>query len=87
MGTMIFLKTTDFLQEGTRADYTVEMFKSHADTVRSYINDPSIGYEKVERILDAAHAIKLQTSRVVGEKRVKDEDLKQRLLEDYKNNK
>jgi len=80
-----FFKNNRLFKEGTRAEYTVEMFKFHADMVRSYINDPSIGYEKVERILDAAHAIKLQTSRVIGEKRIQEEVLKQRLLEDYKN--
>ena len=79
-----FFKNNRLFKEGTRAAYTVESFKFHADMVRSYINDPSIGYEKVERILDAAHAIKLQTSRVIGEKRIQEEVLKQRLLEDYK---
>ncbi|MGV8982269.1 SpoVR family protein [Clostridium sp.] len=80
-----FFKNNRLFVDGTRASSTVEMFKFHADMVRSYINDPSIGYEKVERILDAAHAIKLQTSRVIGEKRIQAEDLKQRLLDDYKN--
>ncbi|MBU3143316.1 SpoVR family protein [Clostridium sp. CF012] len=80
-----FFKNNRLFKEGTRAASTVEMFKFHADMVRSYINDPSIGYEKVERILDAAHAIKLQTSRVIGEKRIQGEVLKQRLLDDYKN--
>lgn len=80
-----FFKNNRLFVDGTRASSTVEMFKFHADMVRSYINDPSIGYEKVERILDAAHAIKLQTSRVIGEKRIQAEVLKQRLLEDYKN--
>ena len=81
-----FFKNNRLFKDGTRAASTVEMFKFHADMVRSYINDPSIGYEKVERILDAAHAIKLQTSRVIGEKRIQGEVLKQRLLDDYKNN-
>jgi stage V sporulation protein R len=80
-----FFKNNRLFAEGTRANYTVEMFKSHADTVRSYINDPSIGYERVERILDSAHAIKLQTSRVIGEKKISDEEIKKRLLNDYKN--
>lgn len=81
-----FFKNNRLFKEGTRAASTVEMFKFHADTVRSFINDPSIGYEKVERILDAAHAIKFQTNRVIGAKRITDEVLKQRILEDYKNN-
>jgi len=81
-----FFKNNRLFKVGTRAASTVEMFKFHADTVRSFINDPSIGYEKVERILDAAHAIKFQTSRVIGEKRIPEEVLKQRILDDYKNN-
>ena len=79
-----FFKNNRLFFEGTRADYTVEMFKSHADTVRSYINDPSIGYENVERILDAAHAIKLQTSRVVGAKRLTDAEIRQNIIDSYK---
>ncbi|MCJ7687815.1 MAG: SpoVR family protein [Clostridiaceae bacterium] len=80
-----FFKNNRLFKDGTRAASTVEMFKFHADMVRSYINDPSIGYEKVERVLDAAHAIKFQTSRVIGEKREQGDVLKQRLLDDYKN--
>lgn len=78
-----FFKNNRLFKEGTRADYTVEMFKSHADKIRSYINDPSIGYESVERVLNAAHAIKLQIDRVVGEKRMDEDVLKRRILEDY----
>jgi stage V sporulation protein R len=79
-----FFKNNRLFAEGTKARYTVEMFKSHADRVRGYINDPSIGYENVEKILDAAHAIKLQTSRVIGEKRLKDEEIKKRMLDSCK---
>lgn len=78
-----FFKNNRLFVEGTRAEYTVEMFKTHADTVRSYINDPSIGYEKVERILDAAHSIKLQTSRVIGEKRLTEEQKRRKILDSF----
>lgn len=44
------------------AEYALEMFKNHADRVRSYIEDPSIGLERVEAILDAAHSLSLQRS-------------------------
>jgi stage V sporulation protein R len=44
----------------TQPQYTIEKFKAHADRVRSYIEDPSIGAEKVEWILDAAHALQFQ---------------------------
>ncbi len=48
---------------GTRAEYSLEMFKNHANRIRSYIEDPSIGLEAVENILDSAHALSLQRSR------------------------
>lgn len=48
---------------GFDAQYTLEMFKTHADRIRSYVEDPSIGIERVEHMLDAAHALNLQRSR------------------------
>jgi stage V sporulation protein R len=54
-----FFKNNRLFKEHTNADLTIEMFKNHANRIRDYIQDPSIGYEKVERILDAAHSIKL----------------------------
>jgi stage V sporulation protein R len=53
----------NFTFRTTRAEYTIETFKSHANRVRHYVEDPSIGLEKVERILDAAHALSLQCRR------------------------
>lgn len=79
-----FFKNNRLFREGTDAKYTVEMFKNHADIIRSYVNDPSIGYEGVEKILDAAHSIKLQTARVIGEKRISNSEIQKRIIEDYK---
>jgi stage V sporulation protein R len=79
-----FFKNNRLFKEGTDAKYTVEMFKNHANIIRGYINDPSIGYESVEKILNAAHSIKFQTSRVIGEKRITQEEMKRRLMDDYK---
>ena len=78
-----FFKNNRLFAEGTRAEKTLEMFKLDADIIRGYINDPSIGYEKVEKILDAAHAIKFQIPRVVGEKIVSEKAIKKRMVEDY----
>ena len=78
-----FFKNNRLFREGTEADYTIEMFKRHADKIRNYINDPSIGYEKVERVLNAAHSIKLQISRVAGEKKLSDEAIAKELMIDY----
>ena len=64
-----FFKNNRLFKEGTNADYTIEMFKNHADMVREYINDPSIGYDEVENVLNSAHAIRFQTERAVGMKK------------------
>ena len=53
----------NFTFRSTRAEYTLQTFKAHADRVRRYIDTPGIGYEKVENILDAAHALSLQCRR------------------------
>ncbi|HEV8422069.1 MAG TPA: SpoVR family protein [Chthoniobacterales bacterium] len=53
----------NFTFRSTRAEYTIEAFKGHANRVRQYIEDPSIGLERVEAILDAAHALSLQCRR------------------------
>lgn len=78
-----FFKNNRLFKQGTNAEYTTEMFKLDADTIRSYINDPSIGYERVERIIDAAHAIRFQIPRVIGEAHISQAELRKRLLDDY----
>lgn len=79
-----FFKNNRLFRDGTRANYTLEMFKLDGEIIRGYINDPSIGYEKVEKILDAAHAIKFQIPRVVGVKELSQEEIRDNLLNDYK---
>ncbi|WP_238882133.1 SpoVR family protein [Clostridium sp. YIM B02551] len=78
-----FFKNNRLFKEGTRAKNTLEMFKLDGDTIRRFINHPSIGYEKVERVLDAAHAIKFQIPRVIGEKRITNEERRERMMSDY----
>lgn len=46
-----------------RADLVVEQFKAHAERVRDYVEDPSVGKASVERVLDAAHALAFQCRR------------------------
>ena len=53
----------NFTFNHTRADLVVEMFKNQANRVRAYTADPSIGIDKVEAILDAAHALSMQCRR------------------------
>jgi len=52
-----FFKNNFTFTSGTDAKETIGSFKARADRVRSYIEDPSIGDERVERVLDAAHAL------------------------------
>ena len=47
----------------TQAGRVVEQFKAHAQRVRTYVEDPSIGRSGVERIVDAAHALAYQCAR------------------------
>ena len=47
----------------TRPEYTLASFKAQARRIRAYVEDPSIGVERVERVLDAAHALAFQCRR------------------------
>lgn len=46
-----------------RPELVVRRFKVHADRVRRYVETPSIGEDKVEALLDAAHALMHQCRR------------------------
>jgi len=50
----------------TNPNNIIDSFKSASKYVRSLIEDPSIGIEQVEKILDAAHSIKYQVPRYPG---------------------
>lgn len=78
-----FFKNNRLFKIGTRAKDTVEMFKNHADRVRAYIQDPGIGYARVEKILNAAHAVKFQITRTIGEKRLTEDEKRRAIYERY----
>lgn len=82
-----FFKNNRLFKEGTRAKYTLEMFNLDSKIIREYIDDPSIGYEKVERILDAAHAIRYQVGRTIGVKELSDDEIKESIIKDYESKK
>ena len=79
-----FFKNNRLFKEGTRAKLALEMFKLDGEIIREYINAPGIGYEKVERILDAAHAIRYNIGRVIGRKEMTDEEIRKNRIDDYK---
>ncbi len=79
-----FFRNNRLFTIGTRAELTVELFKNHASRVREYISDPGIGYEKVEKILNAAHALRYQCARTIGAARLTEEEAKKRIKDSCK---
>jgi len=59
---------------GTKAEYVLQSFKSHAQRISSYQEDPSIGVEAVETMIDHAHAICYQRSRNLAIKQLSQEE-------------
>jgi stage V sporulation protein R len=70
-----FFKNNRMFSE-TRADTAIDRFKSASKRVKKYMEDPHIGIDNVEKILDACHAIKYQVPRTPGIKRRNHKDLK-----------
>jgi len=65
----------------TQADLIVARFKSHTDRIRSYVEDPSIGQQAVEEILDAAHALSFQCQKNQAIKRRSPEEQIEKAIE------
>jgi stage V sporulation protein R len=61
----------------TGADTVIERFKAAGRRVQKYMEDPNIGVDKVEKIIDACHAIKYQVPRTPGLKRREHKKLKE----------
>jgi stage V sporulation protein R len=76
-----FFKNNFTFKSVTRAELTIELFKAHAMRVRRYMEDPSIGIEKVERILDAAHALSWQCRRNLAIRKLSREQQIERAIE------
>ncbi|MHB8427390.1 MAG: SpoVR family protein [Acidiferrobacterales bacterium] len=53
----------NFTFRDTRPELAIAHFKLRADRIRRYAEDPSIGLQRVEEMLDAAHALSLQCRR------------------------
>jgi stage V sporulation protein R len=71
----------NFTFRSTRPEHTLSSFKSHADRVRKYVEDPSIGIERVEHILDAAHALAFQCRRNLAVRKVAQSEQVDRALQ------
>lgn len=66
---------------GTEAKFVLERFKNNSHRVQSYIEDPSIGIEEVENVLDHAHSLSLQRSRNLAIKKLSPEAQRMRRWE------
>jgi stage V sporulation protein R len=76
-----FFKNNFLFRTATRAGETVASFKVRADRVRSYALDPSIGAERVERLLDAAHALAFSCRRNPAVRKLGAEEQRRRRME------
>ncbi|GBD27254.1 hypothetical protein HRbin30_02600 [bacterium HR30] len=72
----------NFTFRTTRPEFVLGAMKSHGQRVRSYIESPSIGIDRVEQVLDAAHALSLQCRRNLAVRKLSEEEQRQRKLED-----
>jgi stage V sporulation protein R len=71
----------NFTFRTTRPEFTISTFKAHAERVREYMEDPSIGLEKIEPVLDAAHALSLQCRRNLAVRKLDRAEQESQLLE------
>ena len=76
-----FFKNNFTFANATRAEQTLSQFKTRADRVRDYEEDPSIGLERVEALIDAAHALSMNSRRNPAIRKLKPEEQRQRLIE------
>ena len=70
-----FFKNNRMFSE-TGADTVIDRFKAAGKRVKKYMEDPSIGVEAVENILDACHSIQFQVPRTPGIRRRDHKELK-----------
>jgi len=71
----------NFTFRSTRPEFTISTFKAHATRVRRYVEDPSIGIERVETTLDAAQALSLQCRRNLAIRKLDTEEARRQLVE------
>src|SRR5262249_44533926 len=70
----------NFTFKSTRAEFTIGTFKAHADRVRRSAAPRSIGLDKVEPFLAAAHSLSLEGGRNLAVKKLTEEEERERLV-------
>jgi stage V sporulation protein R len=76
-----FFKNNFTFTSATRAGETIASFKTRADRIRRYAEDPSIGAEAVELFLDAAHALSFNRRRNQAIKKLDPAQQRERLID------
>jgi stage V sporulation protein R len=71
----------NFTFRHTHPELTVANFKSRADRVRRYVEDPAIGIDKVEALLDAAHALSFNCRRNLGVRKIGEAEQRARAID------
>lgn len=67
----------------TRPESVIQRFRAAKKRIQSYVEDPNIGIEQVEKIIDACHAIQFQTTKY-GLRRRTAEEIKEEKLQELK---
>jgi len=69
--------------KNTRPEGVIQRFRSAKKRIQSYIEDPTIGIDEVERVIDACHAIQFQTTKY-GLRRRTQEEIREEKLNNLK---
>lgn len=65
----------------TRPESVIQRFRAAKKRIQSYVEDPNIGIEQVEKIIDACHAIQFQTTKYGLRRRTQEEVREEKLQE------
>jgi stage V sporulation protein R len=76
-----FRNNTTFAQ--SLPELTVERTRVHANRVREYMDNPTIGFERVEKVIDSAHSIALQCRRNLSIKKLTRSEQEERVRERF----
>jgi stage V sporulation protein R len=76
-----FFKNNFTFTSSTDAKETLAQFKTRADRIRRYIEDPSIGSDVVEVFLDSAHALSFNRRRNQAIRKLTPEEQRERMIE------
>jgi stage V sporulation protein R len=69
--------------KNTRPENVVQRMRAAKKRIQSYVEDPTIGIDEVEKVIDACHAIQFQTTKH-GLRRRSQDEIRDELIEELK---